>query len=466
MKKPNATSLILFGFSLGLFVSANAATLGSSAFPDVPGGAYFDSAVGDMYAAGIITGYESGKFGPNDYVTRGQVAVMMQRLKAHLTGQTIRVSSSSSSRSTQSTSSSSSSSDSSVAEPTDEGSFRFTTGSYKVNEDEGSVTINLVRYGGNTGVVTVEYATEDGTANSGDDYDAESGRVTFGDGKTTATFTVTVHDDNEVEGNEMIILKLSDPTGGAQLGSPILATLTIVDNDEGDGSEENVSNPKGVFEFSTTKYEVLESGDSIEITVERIGTSGAATVKYQTSDGTADGSLYDSESGTLSFADGVSEQSFTIDVSDNSGTNGNKTVNLKLSAPTGGATLGSLSTATLVIVDDEVSDFGNGEITIDEDEYEISEGDTVKVLVKRLRGADGEVSVEYETQNALAKSGSDYTEKTGTLTFRKGETEKYISVPTTDDNANDPRETFWVKIFNPTGGATLGDVTQTTITIQ
>jgi hypothetical protein len=467
MKRPNATSLIVFGFSLGLFASANAGTLGSSAFPDVPGGAYYDGAVGDMYAAGIITGYSDGKFGPNDYVTRGQVAVMMQRFKAHLTGQNIQVSSSSSSRRTVSSSSSSTTSStvsSTTANPA--GSFRFTTGSYKADEDKGEVLINIIRYGGNTGVVSVEYETSNGTADGGSDYDTVSGKITIPDGKTTGSFTIPITDDNESEDNESITLRLKNPTGGALLGSPSVATLTIVDNDTGDGTSANATNENGVFEFSASEYEASEDGGTITITVERTGTSGNTSVKYEATNGSADSEYYDTTSGTLEFSAGTAKQSFNITLKDNNKTNGNKTVDLKISNPTGGAELGSLSTANLVIVDNEVSTFGNGNIKIMSDEYSASEGVPIRIVIDRIRGADGEVSIDYKTINALAKSDSDYTETSGTLIFRDGESQKSIEIPILSDTFNDPRETFWFEISNPTGGATLDAVKKTTITIQ
>lgn len=48
-------------------------------FPDVGSNAYFSSAVQDLSRIGIVRGYDNGNFGPGDYVTRGQVAVMIQR---------------------------------------------------------------------------------------------------------------------------------------------------------------------------------------------------------------------------------------------------------------------------------------------------------------------------------------------------------------------------------------------------
>lgn len=474
MKRPSAASLVLFGFSLGLFASANAATLGSAVFPDVTSGAYFNSAVGDMYAAGIITGYNDGRFGPNDYVTRGQVAVMMQRLKAHLTGQDIVANNDSSSSRTRvsssssSTSSSSDSSDSSIVQTNHtEGSIRFTTGSYKAEEDEGEQVINLIRYGGNAGAVTVEYEVEAGTATAGDDYEVVSGTLSFADGKTSASFTIPVIDDNEAEDSETVLIKIKNPGGGASIGTPDVATLTIVDNDEGDGSTLDPENTKGVFVFSAAEYEIAEDMSSVVITVDRTsGTDGTATVKIDTTNGSADSSYYDTNNATLTFNSGESSKTITINVKDNSGTNGNKTVNLKLSNPTGGATLGSLSTSVLVIVDDEISEFGNGKFRLSESEYETYEGEVALITIDRRNGASGEVEVDYATQNTLAKSGEDYTETSGTLVFKEGETQKIIAVPILDDTKDDNRETFRFKISNATGGATIDVPNEAIITIQ
>src|SRR5262249_3656033 len=89
--------------------------------------------------------------------------------------------------------------------------------------------------GGTSGAVSVHYATSDGTATAGSDYTPVSGTLTFADGEASKTFTVAVLDDSLVEGNETVTLTLSNPTGGATLGSPASVVFTIVDNDASTG---------------------------------------------------------------------------------------------------------------------------------------------------------------------------------------------------------------------------------------
>jgi uncharacterized repeat protein (TIGR01451 family) len=110
-------------------------------------------------------------------------------------------------------------------------SFQFNSATSNVAESGGSALITVTRLGSTSAPATVDYATSDGTANSPADYLSSSGTLHFGAGETFKTFSVPIVDDVYVEGNETIALSLSNPTGGAFLGSPSIATLTIVDND-------------------------------------------------------------------------------------------------------------------------------------------------------------------------------------------------------------------------------------------
>ena len=53
-------------------------------FGDVPTGAFYDSAVGWLAATAITTGVGPGRYGPDDFVTRGQMAAFLYRLRAHV----------------------------------------------------------------------------------------------------------------------------------------------------------------------------------------------------------------------------------------------------------------------------------------------------------------------------------------------------------------------------------------------
>ena len=80
--------------------------------------------------------------------------------------------------------------------------------------------------------VSVAYATGGGTATAGSDYTPASGTLTFAVGQTTAQIVISLANDTALEGNETIDVSLSSPQGGATLGTPSTATLTILDDDD------------------------------------------------------------------------------------------------------------------------------------------------------------------------------------------------------------------------------------------
>src|SRR5262249_28393195 len=92
--------------------------------------------------------------------------------------------------------------------------------------------------------VTVDYATNDGTANNRTDYITTTGTVQFAAGETIKTISIPIDDDLYVEGNETINLTLSKPGGGAFLSSPSKVMLTIVDNDTSAVTTNPLDNPQ------------------------------------------------------------------------------------------------------------------------------------------------------------------------------------------------------------------------------
>lgn len=111
------------------------------------------------------------------------------------------------------------------------GSFQFSQPAYAVNENGATATITVTRTGGSDGVATVNFTVAAGSAVAGTDFVAASGVLVFNNGETTRTFTVAVTDDTAREGAETVLLSLTNPSGGAVLGTRSTATLTILDNE-------------------------------------------------------------------------------------------------------------------------------------------------------------------------------------------------------------------------------------------
>jgi len=57
----------------------------------------------------------------------------------------------------------------------------------------------------------------------------------FAAGETSKSFSVAIVNDSYAEGNEVFMTSLNNPQGGATLGTPSTATVTIIDNDAATG---------------------------------------------------------------------------------------------------------------------------------------------------------------------------------------------------------------------------------------
>jgi plastocyanin len=116
------------------------------------------------------------------------------------------------------------------------GSLAFSSAAYSVAENGGSIAIAVHRTGGSAGAVSVHFATADSTGVAGKNYTATSGTLNWGAGDSAAkTFTIGVLDDGAADGSHTVHLALSSPQGGASLGTPSAAVLTITNTDGGSG---------------------------------------------------------------------------------------------------------------------------------------------------------------------------------------------------------------------------------------
>jgi glucose/arabinose dehydrogenase len=213
-----------------------------------------------------------------------------------------------------------------------------------VSEGVGSAQVPIIRDGGTSGTIVVEYQTSAGSATSGVDYtgvDGGTASISLGDGITTGSFPIRITDDTTVEVNEEFGVGIQS----TNLGAPRTGLITIVDND---GATR--------FFLSDSSFNVIENEGTVEITVVRAGPNNRSSrVNYTTSNGTARaGQDYTSVSGQITFNPGEIVKTFTIPINNDIAQESNETFNVSLRNPSGGR-LGDPSTATVNIIDNDPS---------------------------------------------------------------------------------------------------------------
>lgn len=113
------------------------------------------------------------------------------------------------------------------------GSLKLAGTAFNVPEGN-AVGIQVLRLDGDDGAVSVTYAVSAGTAQAAD-FTAAGGTLTWADNDDgSRTITVTTKEDAAAEGNETVLVTLTNPTGGATIDNTgKTATVTIQDDDAG-----------------------------------------------------------------------------------------------------------------------------------------------------------------------------------------------------------------------------------------
>jgi chitinase len=176
-------------------------------------------------------------------------------------------------------------------------------------------------------VVTVDYATADGSATAPDDYLVTGGFLTFDPGETIKQIVVPVVGDTVIETTEAFSLNLSNPVN-ATLADPS-AQGTITDND--------------TVSISIAAATVTEGNAGTKdcvFTVTLSAVSGSTvTVDFTTADGSATAPAdYVATANTLTFAPGVVSKQIVVQTVGDLLIEANETFSVNLSNP-GNATI-------------------------------------------------------------------------------------------------------------------------------
>uniref|UniRef100_A0A670KD80 Solute carrier family 8 member A1 n=1 Tax=Podarcis muralis TaxID=64176 RepID=A0A670KD80_PODMU len=219
----------------------------------------------------------------------------------------------------------------------------FEQGTYQCLENCGTVALTIARRGGDlTKTISVDFRTEDGTANAGSDYEFTEGTVVFKPGEMQKEIRVGIIDDDIFEEDENFLVHLSNVkmlseegedgvlevnhiATVACLGSPATATVTIFDDDHA-----------GIFTFEEPVTHVSESVGTMEVRVLRTsGARGNVIVPYKTLEGTAKGGGEDFEDtcGELEFQNDEIVKVVSIKVIDDEEYEKNKTFYVEIGEP-------------------------------------------------------------------------------------------------------------------------------------
>ena len=333
------------------------------------------------------------------------------------------------------------------------GSLEFDATRYTVAENEGSVTLTVLRTGGNAGPATVRWATSDRTARAGEDYaqladTARAGNLEWAAGVDGArTITLDIAEDEFVEGEENFVVTLSNASGAAlgatQAATVLIGDTTVIELDQ--------------VRFATAATRVAESAGSVQLVVQRVGSGeGSVSVRYTIDPGTTsagdDTAPGTPSTGTLAWNAGDTEDRVIgIGIENDELVEEDELFTLTLSEPVN-AVIGSPASNEVTIVDDDVTTvdpgtlrFTSGDVVVDEDDGQVTFG------VERIDGTDGGVSVRYETVDAGATGGSDYTAASATLSWADGEAgTRLVTIDIATDNIVEEDERFLVQLREAT----------------
>ena len=221
------------------------------------------------------------------------------------------------------------------------------------SEDAREAIVTVRRMGGKAGSVSAAYETRATSAPgivfhavAGDDFTAVSGRLDWADGDSADKQIVVpiAPDTGPPEDTEQFAVALSDVQGGAGTGT--LETTVSIETD---------APPAGMFTISDSEIHVGESGYALVSISRDYYYAGAVSVTATLSSGTATlGEDFRDDSVTLSWADGVhGSKVVALRIYKDTIDEPQEQFTLQLSDATGGAVIGSRSTATIFIADND-----------------------------------------------------------------------------------------------------------------
>lgn len=288
-------------------------------------------------------------------------------------------------------------------------------------------------------VVTVKYATSDGTARANDgDYTTQSGTLTFNPGELSKPIEVAVNGDGRAEPDETFLVTLSDAVN-ATLGKP--------------QGQATLENDDALPQVSISDVRNITEGDIGSRTVAFVVSlsnpdTQPVTVDYETVDDTATTADKDyvSAKGQLKFEAGEVRKAIIVTVNGDTNIETNETFMVKLSNASANAEIARTKATATIINDDKAPRISIDDVTVKEG----NSGTTKAIFQVSLDKAHSlPVTVDYKTLDETATTvDNEYVATSGQLTFNPGQTSQTITVLVKGDTQLESDETFLIELSN------------------
>jgi len=306
-----------------------------------------------------------------------------------------------------------------------------------VDETASEVSIVLTLNLPSGSPTSINFATENQTATSTNDFEEQTGNTSFEIGETEKTIVIQLNDDLIYETEEFFKVILSNPVGVFLDNETITSGITVTIKD-------NESMPSlSIIDANTIT--VNEQFPNVTLTATLSHESAfPVAVDYATEDNTAIAGTaldYISTSGTLTIAPGETSNTITVNINNDELSESDETFNVDYSNVIG-ATL-TTTQANITINDNNgLPNLTMPVVTVDE----IAGTATITV---RLNTESGQlINVDYATVDNTAIEGEDYLASNGTLTFDAGTLVQTFTMDIINDALSEATETFTVNLSN------------------
>jgi hypothetical protein len=297
--------------------------------------------------------------------------------------------------------------------------------------------------------VTVQYATHDGTATPGQDYQSQSGTLTFAPGVTQQNILIPILGDTTFEPDETFTVTLSNPSAGSNILTGT-GTVTILNDDAS----------LSIAATDAVKSEGNSGSAPFTFTVTRSGYTGnSVSVNWAVSGAAVNGTDFTGgvpPSGSVTFGVGESSKVITINVAGDTVVEPDEAFTVTLSNPSAASvTIGTASAQGLIENDDASLSIAAADAV----KPEGNAGSTpFTFTVTRTGDTDSAVSAQWSVSGA-AVDGSDFqggSLPSGIVSFAAGQTTQTITVNVAADTVIESDEAFTVTLSNSSVGAVIG----------